>query len=275
MPAYIATRSTALPEVPAAVPPAPATLSLSDRLAGLHPPASDPYRRLNPLTGLVIASAGVAAGLVGPSLIGPLAGILVIVNLAWIATARERVTRAGAIAGLAVGGVVTLVDVLTGHGAAVIAGGSLEAGLRGALVGMSMRLWTATVDLPALRLDLERRGLPHRAAVGLIGLLGAGPGLRERLAAIVAAQQARGYDPTGGRFGGFGARSPVWLPALVSTLDSLTERSLALESRAIGRPGRRALLWVPPDPVGERALRWAIGIAIGVTIVARLTGAIS
>ena len=255
--------------------PAPASLPALDHIAGLHPLAPDPYRRLNPLTQLVIATAGVVAGVVAPTLAGPLVGIVVIAILASLAGVAAPVRRAGAITGLVVGGIVAVVDVLSGHGVSTIAGGPLDAGLRGALIGTSVRLWTSTVDLTGLRLDLERRGLPHRAAVALVGLLGAGPGLRQRLDEIVAAQQARGYDSSRGRLARLGARSPVWLPALVSTLDSLTERSLALESRAIGRPGRRALLWAPPDPTAERALRWAIAVAIGAAIVARLSGAIA
>lgn len=255
--------------------PAPESSPALDRLAGLHPTAPDPYRRLNPLTQLVIAETGVVAAAIAPTLIGPLIGVVVIAILASLASTTEPVRRAGAITGLAVGGVVAVVDVLSGHPVSTIAGGPLDAGLRGALVGTSVRLWTSAVDLTGLRLDLERRALPHRAAVALVGVLGAGPGLRERLDAIVAAQRARGYDPSRGRIGGLAARSPIWLPALVSTLDSLTERSLALESRAIGRPGRRALLWAPPDPVAERALRWAIAVAIAAAIVARLSGAIA
>ena len=255
--------------------PAPPPSSALGRVADLHPLAPDPYRRLNPLTQLTLAAAGVVAAAIAPTLVGPLVGIVVIAILASLAGAAEPVRRAGAISGLVVGGIAAVVDVLSGNGVSVIAGGPLDAGLRGALIGTSVRLWTSTVDLTSLRLDLERRGLPHRAAVAMVGLLGAGPGLRERLDAIVAAQQARGYDPSRGRLGGLGDRSPVWLPALVSTLDSLTERSLALESRAIGRPGRRALLWAPPDPTAERVLRWAIAVAIGAAIVARLSGAIT
>ena len=252
-------------------PPSPAL----DRVAGLHPLAPDPYRRLNPLTQSVIAAAGVVAAAIGPTLVGPLVGIVVIVILASLAGAAEPVRRAGAITGLVVGGIVAVVDILSGHGVSAIAGGPLDAGLRGALIGTSVRLWTSTGDLVGLRLDLERRGLPHRGAVALVGLLGAGPGVRERLDGIAAAQQARGYDPSRGRLGGLVARSPVLLPALVSTLNNLTERSLALESRAIGRTGRRAFLWAPPDPVAERALRWAIAIAIGAAILGRLSGAVA
>ncbi|MHB8459611.1 MAG: energy-coupling factor transporter transmembrane component T [Candidatus Limnocylindrales bacterium] len=257
------------------MPPAAVEPTARERMAALHPPAADPYRRFNPLTQVVVAVGGFAAALLAPTLLGPLVGIVVVAMLASLAGAAGPVRRAGAISGLVVAGVVAVVDVLSGHDVAAIAGGPLDAGLRGALAGTSLRLWTSTVDLPALRLDLERRGLPQRVAVGLVGVLGAGPGLAERLDAVTAAQQARGYVRSGGRLGALGrvpARAPILLPALVSTLANLTERSLALESRAIGRPGRRATLWTPADPPAERLLRWAIVVAVAAGVVIRLLG---
>ncbi len=250
-------------------------LTVRERLTALHPPPADRYRRLNPLTQVVVAVGGVAAAVLSPTLLGPLVGIVVVAILASLAGAAVPVRRAGAISGLVVGGVVAVVDVLSGHDVSTIAGGPLDAALRGALAGTSLRLWTSTVDLPALRLDLERRGLPHRVAVGLVGVLGAGPGLAERLDAVTAAQQARGYERSGGRLGALGrvpGRAPIWLPALVSTLANLSERGLALESRAIGRPGQRATLWTPADPRAERLLRWAIVVAVVAGIVIRLLG---
>jgi hypothetical protein len=61
-------------------------------------------------------------------------------------------------------------------------------------------------------------------------------------------------------------------PTLVSVLTAFAEGSLALESRAGGRPGARTLLWWPSDTATERLLRLAcLGLAAA-SVVLRLTG---
>jgi hypothetical protein len=50
------------------------------------------------------------------------------------------------------------------------------------------------------------------------------------------------------------------------------ERSLALEVRAFGRPGRRHLLWRIPDSGAQFAVRLAALAALLIALVLRLTG---
>jgi hypothetical protein len=47
---------------------------------------------------------------------------------------------------------------------------------------------------------------------------------------------------------------------------------MALESRGFSRPGRRTLLWAPPDRAAERVARWLMVLAIPALIAARLAG---
>ena len=61
---------------------------------------------------------------------------------------------------------------------------------------------------------------------------------------------------------------------IIGALTDVEERSLALESRAFSRPGRRHLLWAMPDQPWERWLRWTLGAFLVVTAIARLTGRI-
>jgi energy-coupling factor transport system permease protein len=57
-------------------------------------------------------------------------------------------------------------------------------------------------------------------------------------------------------------------------LTDVEERSLALESRAFSRPGKRQLLWAMADTTWERVVRWALVLLLVVAAVARATGRI-
>jgi energy-coupling factor transport system permease protein len=65
---------------------------------------------------------------------------------------------------------------------------------------------------------------------------------------------------------------PLVGPVILSSLTEVEERSLALEVRAFGRPGRRHLLWRIPDSAAQLAARLAALAALGTAIVLRLTG---
>jgi energy-coupling factor transporter transmembrane protein EcfT len=63
-------------------------------------------------------------------------------------------------------------------------------------------------------------------------------------------------------------------PVILTSLTDVEERSLALESRAFSRPGKRHLLWAMPDTTWERLLRWALVVALVLVGVLRGTGRI-
>ena len=47
---------------------------------------------------------------------------------------------------------------------------------------------------------------------------------------------------------------------------------MALEARGFTRPGRRTLLWWPPDSGRQRLARWLLVAAVPSLIVARAAG---
>jgi energy-coupling factor transport system permease protein len=67
---------------------------------------------------------------------------------------------------------------------------------------------------------------------------------------------------------------PLVGPVILSSLTEVEERSLALEVRAFGRPGRRDLLWTLPDDGRQRLLRWALVVGLIALVVARAAGAL-
>ena len=75
----------------------------------------------------------------------------------------------------------------------------------------------------------------------------------ERASVIASAQRARGLDTEGSVRARLRGLLPLVGPVILSSLTEVEERSLALEVRAFGRPGRRQLLWRIPDTAASAA----------------------
>jgi energy-coupling factor transport system permease protein len=139
---------------------------------------------------------------------------------------------------------------------------------------MAIGLFGITTDPRAFVFDLERRGLSPRFAFVAAATLEAVPSMLERAGVIQAAQRARGLDTEGSVRARLRGIMPLVGPVILSSLTEVEERSLALEVRAFGRPGRRHLLWRVPDSTTQFVLRAAILAALLVAVVLRLTGAL-
>jgi energy-coupling factor transport system permease protein len=100
------------------------------------------------------------------------------------------------------------------------------------------------------------------------------PSIVSRAGTIAAAQRARGLDTEGGIRARLRGVIPLVAPVMLSSLTEVEERSLALEVRGFGRPGRRHLLWWAPDTGWERALRWLLIAALVGLVAGRVAGAI-
>jgi energy-coupling factor transport system permease protein len=94
----------------------------------------------------------------------------------------------------------------------------------------------------------------------------------ERAGVIQAAQRARGLDTEGSIRARLRGIMPLVGPVILSSLTEVEERSLALEVRAFGRPGRRHLLWRIPDSGAQLAARALALLALLAAIVLRATG---
>jgi len=58
-------------------------------------------------------------------------------------------------------------------------------------------------------------------------------------------------------------------PLVIGSLAEVEDRTLALEVRAFGAPGRRTLLHRPPDSGWQRAARWAMAGLAALGLAAR------
>ena len=154
---------------------------------------------------------------------------------------------------------VVLVSVFTRAGTTVLfAIGPFDATVEGVdfaaqtlvrlfAISLSIGLFVLTTHPRAFVFDLERRGVSPRVAFVAVATIEAVPALVERASIIGESQRARGLDTEGGVRARLRGVLPLVGPVIIGALTDVEERSLALESRAFSRPGRRHLLWAMPD----------------------------
>lgn len=141
----------------------------------------------------------------------------------------------------------------------------------GAISG-SITLFYLTTGVDALVTDLERRGVAARIAFVASASVQTVPALVERAAVITSAQRARGLDTEGGIWKRLRGVLPLAGPVLLGAVAEIEERTMALEARGFTRPGRRTLLWEPPDSGRQAIARWALLAAIPLLLLARAGG---
>jgi energy-coupling factor transport system permease protein len=248
------------------------------------PPTPSPYHRLNPLTKLVIATAASLASFGLGGYVGPLILLGSMLALAQVAGVLGRLFRVSLLLTLPIAISLILVSVFTRAGETVLFTiGPFDATLEGVdfagqtlvrllAISASIGLFILTTDPRALVFDLERRGVPPRFAFVAVATIEAVPTLVERAATIGESQRARGLDTEGSVRARIRGLLPIVGPVILTSLTDVEERSLALESRAFSRPGKRYLLWAMPDRGWERALRWLIVLAVVALFVARALG---
>lgn len=139
-------------------------------------------------------------------------------------------------------------------------------------ISLAIGLFVMTTNPRAFVLDLERRGVSPRFAFVAVATIEAVPTIIDRATVIAESQRARGLDTEGSVRARFRGLLPMIGPVILSSLTDVEERSLALESRAFSRPGRRHLLWAMADSGWERALRWFLVLVLLLAVIARLTG---
>lgn len=204
--------------------------------------------------------------------------------LAQVAGVLARLVRASVLLSLPLIVSVILVSVFTRAGSTVLFTiGPFDATFEGVdfaaqtlirlvAISLSIGLFVLTTDPRALVLDFERRGVSPRFAFVAVATIEAVPTLVERAATIGESQRARGLDTEGSLRARLRGLLPIVGPVIITSLTDVEERSLALESRAFSRPGRRHLLWAMPDSSPERALRWLLLATLVALVGARVAG---
>jgi energy-coupling factor transport system permease protein len=236
------------------------------------------------LTKVAVATLGSIGAFVLGGYLGPLAIIVAMVVLSSVAGVAGRLGRASLFLTLPIAISVVLVSVFTRAGTTVLfTVGPFDATAEGVdfaaqtlvrlfAISLSIGLFVMTTAPRALIFDLERRGVSPRFAFVALATIEAVPTLIERAGIIGESQRARGLDTEGSFRARLRGILPLVGPVILSSLTDVEERSLALESRAFSRPGRRYLLWAMGDTTWERVVRWLLLLALIAAIVARVTG---
>jgi energy-coupling factor transport system permease protein len=242
--------------------------------------------RLNPLTKLLLAAVSTVlaialGGLMAPAII---VGVAVILP-ALAAGILARLLRTALILSLPIAISVLVVnlffypagrDVLFQIGpiraTAEGLGFALETLARIGAISGAITLFYLTTRPAELVLDLERRGVPARLAFVVIASVQTVPAMVERAVAITAAQRARGLDTEGSAWKRIRGIIPLAGPVLLGSIAEIEERTMSLEARGFTRPGRRTLLWSPPDTSSQRIGRWLLLLVVPAAFVARALG---
>lgn len=240
------------------------------------------WHRLDPLTKLLI-SVGTVVALVmlgGIVLASVLSAVAVLLPAA-LARCLARLVRISILLALPVLISAVLVNVLVSEGVAIAEVGPFaitEEGIRRAgevavrVVGMAgaVTLFYLTTRPSELVASLQRHGAPARLAFVVHNAIAMIPRLAERAGEVAEAQRARGLDTEGNVVRRTRGLVAVAAPTVLGALAEAESRTLALETRAFSRPGRRTLLWWPRDSNAQRAARWSIVIALVLLALARL-----
>ena len=149
---------------------------------------------------------------------------------------------------------------------------AIEILCRIAAISGAVTLFYLTTKPSELVLDLERRGVPARLAFVANASVQTVPAMAERAQAIIAAQRARGLDTEGSVWKRIKGIVPIVGPVMLGSISEVEERSMTLEARAFTRPGRRDLLWSPPDASWQRLARWLLVLGLVGVIGAKAAG---
>jgi energy-coupling factor transport system permease protein len=244
------------------------------------------YGRLNPLTKLIAALVVTAAALVAGGLLAPL--VLVAIGVlapALVAGILGRLMRTAVLLTLPLAVSILLVNVLffPGGTQVLFAIGPVRAtgeGLRFALetlfrlgaISGAITLFYLTTASGELALDLERRGVSPRLTFIVHAAVQTVPAMVERATTITSAQRARGLDTEGRLWNRLRGILPLAAPVLLGSIAEVEERTMALEARGFTRPGRRTLLWHPPDSRRQAVARWVLMAVVPALVAARSLG---
>ena len=251
-------------------------------------PGPSAYHRLNPLTKATLATmtaiaAVVVGGLVGPAILLALAVIAPAIGAGVVG----RLARLSLLLALPIALSALIVNVFFFPGGETVLlrigpiaataeglGFALEILARLMTISGAVTLFYLTTRPSDLVVDLERRGISPRVAFVANASVQTVPAMVERAAQITAAQRARGLDTEGGLWRRLRGIVPIVGPVILGSIAEVEERTMALEARGFGRPGRRTLLHTPPDSTLQSAIRWSLVVALLALVAARIAGAL-
>ncbi|KQN86464.1 energy-coupling factor transporter transmembrane component T [Arthrobacter sp. Leaf69] len=147
---------------------------------------------------------------------------------------------------------------------------ALEAGTRTGACVLVLLLFSFTVSAPDLVAALAARGLPPQVGFVLASALTLLPAMTGRLAAIRAAQEARGLVVGRGLLSRLAAVRLQAVPLVLGLVEDAGVRAQALEARSFGTPGPRTSYRQLQDSPGQRVFRAAAVLLTAAAVALRL-----
>jgi energy-coupling factor transport system permease protein len=220
--------------------------------------------------GLVAPAGLVVVAVLGPALVAGVAGTLIRTTL--LLSLPIAISAVLVNVFFFPGGETVLLQIgpitATAEGLAF----ALEILARILAISGAITLFYLTTRPADLVVDLERRGVSARVAFVANASVQTVPTMVERAGQITAAQRARGLDTEGSIRKRLQGLLPIVGPAILGSISEIEERAMALEARGFTRPGRRTLLWHPPDSGRQALARWLLLAAGLLLVVARIGG---
>lgn len=252
----------------------------------LGTPGPTAFHRLNPLTKATLATSTAIAAVVIGGIIGPVILVaLAVVLPALAAHVLRALARTSLLLALPIALSALLVNLFffPGGHQVLLRLGPITATLEGLgfaleilarimAISGAVTLFYLTTRPNDLVVDLERRGVSSRVAFVANASVQTVPAMVERAQQITAAQRARGLDTEGSFLRRARGIVPLVGPVILGSISEVEERTMALEARGFTRPGRRTLLWSPPDSGREALVRWALVAATLAVLVVRILG---
>ncbi|MGI8872038.1 MAG: energy-coupling factor transporter transmembrane component T family protein [Candidatus Limnocylindria bacterium] len=249
-------------------------------------PGPTGVHRLNPLTKALLATATAVDAVIIGGLVGPIALLLLAVIVpAVLARVLGSLIRTSLLLTLPIAVSAVLVNVFffAGGRHVLVQLGPITATAEGLsfavqvlarilAISGAITLFYLTTPPASLVVDLERRGVSPRLAFVANASVQTVPAMVDRAGAITAAQRARGLDTEGSIWRRVRGILPIVGPVILGAIGEVEERTMALEARGFTRPGRRTLLWAPPDSSAQSAARWLLLLSVPALLAARLAG---
>ncbi|MBA2633924.1 MAG: energy-coupling factor transporter transmembrane protein EcfT [Chloroflexi bacterium] len=249
-------------------------------------PGPSAYHRLNPLTKATLATATAIAAVALGGLVGPIVLVTAaVIGPALAAGVLGRLVRTALLLSLPIAVSAFLVNLFFFPGASQVLlrigpitataeglGFAVEILVRILAISGAVTLFYLTTRPADMTVDLERRGISPRVAFVTNASVQTVPAMVERAAQITAAQRARGLDTEGSLWRRIRGVLPIVGPVILGSIAEVEERTMALEARGFTRPGRRTLLWAPPDSDLQAVVRWALLVCLVALVVARVAG---
>ena len=249
-------------------------------------PGPSAFHRLNPLTKGTLATVTAIAAVALGGLVGPFVLVTVaVIGPALAAGVLGRLVRTSLLLSLPIAISAFLVNLFFFPGAEQVLlrigpltataeglGFALEILVRILAISGAVTLFYLTTRPADLTVDLERRGVSPRVAFVANASVQTVPAMVERAGQITAAQRARGLDTEGSVWRRIRGVLPIVGPVILGAIAEVEERTMSLEARGFTRPGRRTLLWSPPDSGAQGFVRWALVVGLVVVVGARITG---